>query len=280
MKKEGTSHCKLLGTYFLYPMSIRNKLYHRIEGQGPPLIFIHGILGFWRNFYSVSRAFISTNQVLLYDQRGHGRSFHKKPYQLKSFVQDLKQLVEELGWKKVFLVGHSLGGYVSYLFAHQYPERVQKMVIVDASPWPLEEARNKIQNILLSLPSSFPDRNQAKEFFKQSVEKKIFSKNIADFLMASLEVSSKKSMKFLFDRDGLLELLEDLKKYKIPLFIKDIQTPSLILRGEKSQHFKRSDFEKLLRLKASFTGKEIKNSGHWIHFEQPQEFIKCLKKFL
>ena len=251
-----------------------------MEGQGPPLIFIHGILGFWRNFYSVSRAFISTNQVLLYDQRGHGRSFHKKPYQLKSFVQDLKQLVEELGWKQVFLVGHSLGGYVSYLFAHQYPEKVQKMVIVDASPWPLEEARNKIQNILLSLPSSFPDKNQAKEFFKQSVEKKIFSKNIADFLMASLEVSSKKSMKFLFDRDGLLELLEDLKKYKIPLFIKDIQTPSLILRGEKSQHFNRSDFEKLLHLKPNFAGKEIKNSGHWIHFEQPQEFIKCLKKFL
>ena len=243
-------------------------------------MFIHGILGFWRNFYSISKAFTSTHTVLLYDQRGHGRSSHEKPYKLQNFVQDLKQLLEELRWKQVALIGHSLGGYVSYLFARKYPHVINKMVIVDASPWPSEEQRKKIQNILLSLPSSFPNRNQAKDFFKQATEKKIFSKVIAAFLMASLEEKTHKSLKFLFDREGLLELLKDMRTQKIPSFIKDISAPTLILRGESSQHFERKDFEKLLRLKSSFIGKEIKNSGHWLHSEQPQEFIKCLKDFL
>lgn len=251
-----------------------------MEGQGPPLVFIHGILGFWRNFYSISKTFTSTHTVLLYDQRGHGRSFHKGPYTLRQFVLDLKQLLTELKWKQVTLIGHSLGGYVSYLFAHQYPHLIKKMVIVDASPWPPEIQRKKIQNILLNLPSSFSDRNQAKDFFKQAVEKNVFSKTIASFLMASLEKKSQKTLEFLFDREGLLKLLKNVRKYDIFSFAKDIQIPSLILRGENSHHFLHKDFEKILQLNPFFTGKEIKNSGHWLHSEQPQIFIKCLKDFL
>ena len=89
-------------------------------------MFIHGLLGFWRNLYSISTAFNDHFFNLLYDQRGHGKSIHKEPYTVFSLAQDLKNILQELKWNKVSLVGHSLGAYVSILFSYYYPEYVKK----------------------------------------------------------------------------------------------------------------------------------------------------------
>lgn len=259
---------------------MKNLIYYKLIGQGQPLVFIHGILGFWRNFYDISRAFKQTHTCLLYDQRGHGQSVHKEPYTVEQLTQDLKSLLKYLKWDKITLIGHSLGGYVAYLFAHHYPEYVQKMVIVDASPWPLEEQKERIKNILLCLPHSFPDRLKAMDFFKKAVKTGVFSKILADFLMASLTKNVQGPVKFVFDRKGFLNLLNNVRESDNSSLIKTLKTPTLILRGESSTHFLQSDFERNLKLNPLIIGKEIKNSGHWLHYEQPQIFIKVLKEFL
>ena len=135
--------------------SQKTRLYYRIIGFGSPLIFIHGILGFWRNFYSLSQAFTKSHACLLYDQRGHGRSFHQEPYTICALAQDLKYLLSELKWDRVTLIGHSLGGYVSYLFARDEAKYVEKIIIVDANPWPSPRQGSKIRGILSRLPDSF-----------------------------------------------------------------------------------------------------------------------------
>ncbi len=259
---------------------MRSPIYYKLTGKGPPLVFIHGILGFWRNFYSVSQAFTATHSCLLYDQRGHGQSIHQAPYTAEQLSQDLKGLLEILKWDKAVLVGHSLGGYVACQFARRYPGCVSKMVVVDTSPWPLEEQKNRIKNILLALPASFPDRLSAREFFKQPAQTNMFSKSMADFLMASLTKNFQGPVHFMFDRQGLLRLLDSVRENDTPSLIQALQAPALVLRGERSTHFLRSDFEKALKLNPLIVGKEIKNSGHWLHYDQPQAFVKALKEFL
>lgn len=262
---------------------MNNKIYYQLIGEGPPLIFIHGILGSWRNFYTCGRAMQKDYSCLLYDQRGHGRSFHKAPYTLEQLMSDLKDLIDSLKWKSVSLVGHSLGGYVSYLFANQYPEYVRQMIVVDASPWPKEEQRKAIEGILHLLPPSFPDYLQAREFFKDSVDKGLFSKVVADFLISSVEKKQKGSVKFLFDIPGLLSLLSDLKARKrdyTSSLVQNLKVPTFILRGENSLHFSHEDFKKTLQLNSLLEGREVKDSGHWIHSDQPQLFLQILKDFL
>ena len=265
-------------------MAVENQIYYRLIGMGAaagwPLVFIHGILGFWRNFYSISQAFKRNHTSLLYDQRGHGQSFHKEPYTVRQLAQDLKDLLDFLKWSPVILVGHSLGGYVACLLAYYYPQYVKKMIIVDSSPWPLAQPREQIEDLLLKLPNSFPDRAQARIFFKQSVENNVFSQAIANLLMANLEKNPKSHLKFLFDTQGLLKLLNNVRALDYPSLIKALEIPILVLRGERSTHFLRSDFEKTLKLNSCINGKEIKDSGHWLHFEQPQSFIKALTEFL
>ncbi len=260
---------------------MKEKIYYRLIGEGDkPLVFIHGILGFWRNFYSISQAFKKDYTGLLYDQRGHGRSFHKEPYTVEQLAQDLKNLLEHLKWNKVTIVGHSLGAYVSILFSHNYPDYVEKIIIVDGSPWPQAHSVEQIRAILLHLPDSFSNRSAASDFFKQSIEKGIFSKSMADFLMVSLEKKSDGAINFVFDKKGLLKLLLNIREYYYPFLIKTLEIPILFLRGKNSKHFLLSDFKKTLQLNPFITGKEIKDSGHWLHADQPEPFIRALKKFL
>ncbi|MCZ0933492.1 MAG: alpha/beta hydrolase, partial [Oligoflexia bacterium] len=111
-----------------------NKLNYKKLGSGDQaLVFAHGILGYWRNFYSVSQAFKEDCACLLYDQRGHGLSFHKEPYTVEELAQDLKELLEFLDLKSVVLAGHSLGGWVCLYLAYKEPDLVKKLIVIDSS---------------------------------------------------------------------------------------------------------------------------------------------------
>ena len=250
-------------------------------GQGDKtIIFVHGILGYWRNFYSISQAFKENYSCLLYDQRGHGLSFHKEPYTVEELAQDLKELLEFLKLKSVVLAGHSLGGWVCSYLSCQEPDLVEKLIVIDSSPWPKASAGNEIRSILSFLPESFSSRSQAREFFKQAVKDQVFSQQLSDFLMGSLEKKLTGRLRFLFDKKGLLQLLPAVRRLDYPSIIKELTAPILFLRGEHSLHFPKEDAEEALKLNSAIQLLEIKNSGHWLHAEQPQEFIKAVKQFL
>jgi pimeloyl-ACP methyl ester carboxylesterase len=53
---------------------------------------------------------------------------------VSDYAGDLKGILDELGWQKIHLVGHSMGGRNAFHFAGLYPERVQKLVVEDISP--------------------------------------------------------------------------------------------------------------------------------------------------
>ena len=258
-----------------------DKLNYKKIGQGDKaLVFSHGVLGYWRNFYSISQAFKEDYTCLLYDQRGHGLSFHKEPYTVEELARDLKELLEFLKLKSIVLVGHSLGGWVCMNLAYREPELVKKLIVVDSSPWPKDSVGEEIRQILSYLPESFANREKARGFFNQAVREKIFSQQLSHFLMGSLDKKSKGRVRFLFDQKGLLQLLSAVRQLDYPSLIKELKIPVLFLRGERSSHFSKSDLDQTLKLNPLIQGIEIKNSGHWLHAEQPKEFIETVKSFL
>lgn len=259
---------------------MNDRLNYKILGESSKtLVFSHGILGYWRNFYSISQNFKEDYTCLLYDQRGHGHSYHKAPYTVGGLAQDLKELLEFLKLKSVVLIGHSLGGWVCSYLAYKEPKLVEKLVVIDSSPWPKDSAGDEIKQILSYLPDGFSSREKAREFFNQS--EGVFSEKLSNFLMGSLEKKSKNEVRFLFDKKGLLALLSSVRGCDdYSSIIKNLKMPTLFLRGERSSHFLKEDMEQTLTLNPLIQGVEIKNSGHWIHAEQPQEFIKAVKIFL
>jgi len=258
-----------------------SSLFFEKVGQGQKnLVFVHGLLGFWRNFYTVSKAFEESYACLLYDQRGHGDSPHCSSYKVEEFAQDLKWLLESLNLSSVNLVGHSLGGYVSSYFAYKEPQLVKKLILVDTCPWPQKESAEEILWLLKSLPDQFASRKAAKTFFDRLAQSQKLSQMMVFFLMANLEKKTADAVKFRFDKEGLLSVPQEVRKLDYPFFLKALNIPILCLRGEFSRHFSKSDFEKTKSLNPLIQTIEIPDSSHWLHAQQPKKAVKIIKDFL
>ena len=110
-------------------------LHSRIEGEGNPLLIIHGFLGMsdnWKSFGSLYAAEGFRTHML--DMRNHGKSFHSDEFSYEVMCQDVLEYCQEYNLHKVSIIGHSMGGKVAMLFATTYPERVEKLIIADIGP--------------------------------------------------------------------------------------------------------------------------------------------------
>ena len=98
----------------------------------PPICFLHGGAAHAHWFDAVTPAF----HVVSLDQRGHGESAWAEPpaYGTEDFTGDLVGLMDVLGWARMIVVGHSMGGHNAMTFAAWHPERVAALVIVDSRP--------------------------------------------------------------------------------------------------------------------------------------------------
>src|SRR6185312_7791676 len=160
---------RLLGNvhYGFFNMSFLDNFHHQITGnpQGHKLVFLHGVMGSANNWQRIAKAFTSEFHILTFDQRGHGRSFHPASgYSPRDFAQDLKLILEELGWSATTLVGHSMGGRNALEFATHFSQRVKALVSEDIGPDAKHEAIERIARLLELVPTPFASRAEANDF--------------------------------------------------------------------------------------------------------------------
>ena len=107
------------------------------QGQGQPLILLHG--NGEDNSYFVHQIdhFSNDFRVLAIDTRGHGKSPRgEKPFTIVQFAEDLHDFMDENGIAKANLLGFSDGGNIALTFALKYPEKIDKMIVDGANLFP------------------------------------------------------------------------------------------------------------------------------------------------
>ncbi len=267
-------------------MSYLDNFYYRLTGSkgSPRLVFLHGLMGFSANWQSIARAFETDFEILVYDQRGHGRSFQPESgYAPKDFATDLLKILDELEWEKVHLVGHSMGGRAALSFGHSHPERIEKLVIEDIGAEPSWESMSATRRMILSVPVPLPSRDAARQFFKgkfrETVEDVARAEALAAYLMANLQTLEDGSMDWRFSLKGVLESLEQGRTQTMWTEWEGLKVPTLLMRGTNSTLLLKETYTEMLRRQTIASGVEI-NSGHWIHSENPKDFIGELRKFL
>ena len=107
------------------------------QGQGQPLILLHGN-GESCDYFEHQIAYFSKQyHVLALDTRGHGQSPRgEKPFTIQQFAEDLHDFMDENGIEKAVILGFSDGGNIALTFALKYPERVEKMIVDGANLFP------------------------------------------------------------------------------------------------------------------------------------------------
>ena len=106
---------------------------YRIAGKGPVLLLVHGMAGSSETWRHVIPALAKRYTVLAPDLLGQGES--DKPrgdYSLGAHANVLRDLLDTLGYKRATVVGQSLGGGVAMQLAYQFPERCERLVLVDS----------------------------------------------------------------------------------------------------------------------------------------------------
>jgi pimeloyl-ACP methyl ester carboxylesterase len=103
-------------------------------GDGPALVFVHGLSGSWPNWLEQLPVFAREHRVIAMDLPGFGHSpMPREPITISAYARVLDGLLETLGVSAATLVGNSMGGFVSAELAIAYPQRVERLVLISAA---------------------------------------------------------------------------------------------------------------------------------------------------
>lgn len=111
------------------------ELYYETEGQGEPLVLIHGLGSSCRDWEYQVPFFAQEHRVVAVDVRGHGRSDKPPgPYNMALFARDVAGLLEGLEAAPAHVVGISMGGMIAFQLAVDRPDLVRSLVVVNSMP--------------------------------------------------------------------------------------------------------------------------------------------------
>ena len=250
-------------------------LHSRVIGKGEPLLILHGFLGMGDNWKTLANKFGEQFEVHLIDQRNHGRSFHSDDFDYELLVDDLLHYIEYHNFEKVNLLGHSMGGKTVMLFAVNHPEMVRKLMVADISPryYPPHH-----QDILTALNEVDFSVQKSRQEIEEVLKNYIPEFGVRQFLMKNVMRVNKEDFGFRFNLSSLTEHYEEIT-VALPSFT-EFDGPVLFLSGERSGYIGADDIGLINAHFPNSTVVTIKNGGHWLHADNPEDFFKESMQFL
>ena len=251
-------------------------LYSRIEGQGKPLIIIHGFLGMSDNWKSFGALYAAEGfQVHMIDLRNHGKSFHSDEFNYTAMANDVLDYCQHHNLSNISIIGHSMGGKVAMLFATTYPDLVEKLVVADIGS---KYYAPHHQDILAGLNavdfSTKPDRAEVEEIVYPFIP----DFGTRQFLMKNLYWIEPGQLAFRFNLPVFNAKIEIIGE-ALPEG-NHFNQPILFIRGGNSKYILDTDLPEIKNHFPKFELVTIPNVGHWLHAENPKLFFEETARFL
>ena len=251
------------------------KLNYKTFGQGDPLIILHGLFGTLDNWQTFAKHFASHYSVYLVDQRNHGRSPHTPDMNYPAMAEDLKQFMEANWIYQSHIIGHSMGGKAAMQFALEYPDMVDKLVVVDIAPKAYTPAHQAIYDALLSVDlDQISERREADAILKP----KIADRAIRQFLLKNLSRKPGQGYRWKMNLEALHRHYGEI----LGAISSDdpYEGPTLFIRGERSDYITDADRAAIEALFPNASIETVRAAGHWVHAEQPGAMQRLISDFL
>ncbi len=254
------------------PISLNFKEY----GSGRPMVILHGLFGSLDNWFSLAKAFADDHHVFLVDQRNHGQSPHTDSHSYADMADDIFHFFREHGLKDAVLIGHSMGGKVAMLFAASHPELLSKLIVVDmgVKAYPVHH-----DLIIRSMQAIDIAHVQSRKQAEEELAHYLTEQDVVQFLTKNIyrkkndDGSAEYAWRFNLDR-----IAEDIEEMGMPI-LQGSETPALFIRGGRSRYILPEDEDGIRALfpNAAFS---VLPTGHWVHAEDPEGFVKAVKGFI
>jgi len=251
-------------------------LHSKIIGTGKPLVILHGFLGMGDNWKTLGNQYAENGfQVHLIDQRNHGRSFHSNDFNYDFLTEDLKTYFNHHQIDKANIIGHSMGGKTAMQFACDYSHLTLKLIVADISPKYYPSHHHEIISGLGAL--NF-DKITTRGDADTELAKHVRHSGTRQFLLKNLYWVEKGQLGFRFNLSVLSEKMEEIGENINATAT--YEGPTLFLKGDKSEYVSQADLPEIKRHFPNASIDTIENSGHWLHAENPKQFLKKSLAFL
>jgi pimeloyl-ACP methyl ester carboxylesterase len=248
------------------------------EPGRPALCFLHGGSAHAHWFDGVVPPFVDRYHVLSLDQRGHGASdWAPEPaYATEDFAGDLLGVMEAMGWPRMTVIGHSMGGHNAMGFAAWHPDRVERLVVVDSRPSIPAERLQHMHRRGERGPMRHETLASALRSFRLLPRETVADARLLEHLARRGIVEREGRFLYRFDpacngrrrpTDGWTLLAR-------------ITAPTLLVRGEHSPVLPREMAAEMLARLPRARLVEIPGTYHHLVLDAPLEFARALDAFL
>ncbi len=250
-------------------------IHYAKEGNGHPLIILHGLGNNSQSWKKQLNSLKEYYTVIAWDAPGYGNSSDPKE-ELKHFSQFadiLKEFVDQLGYKSIYLLGHSMGSAIALDFAHRYPDIVDKLIIADptrgAAGLSKEENRKRLQERLDSIDHLDPSElanQRVRNLLSPNASEEVIKE--AERIMSQVRPPGYRSVSYSLGNLDQMNILPTLS------------VPTLVICGEVDKVTPVSEAEIFHQSIPNSKLEIIPDTGHLCYQEDPETFNEKVIRFL
>jgi len=246
------------------------------HGEGRCIVLLHGYLERGEIWQGFTGQFPEGFRFIVPDLPGHGASGSwGRVHTMEKLAGGVKAILEEEGIDKVFLAGHSMGGYVTMAFADLFPEKLSAYALVHSTPFADTDEKRDMRDREISLVLC----GKKRQIVLVNIPKAFALDNLDSM---SRQVESLKRMALKSPDDGMIALLNGMKERPDrAAVLMDPKLPLLLIGGMKDNYIPVEVFETLVSLAPHARVLRLEKSGHMGFMEEPEpvaeEFMTFLK---
>lgn len=252
------------------------ELYYEVEGDGPPLLMIQG-LGYSSRFWFKQIPELKEHfELVLFDNRDVGKSeIVDQGYRMQDMAQDAKELIEELGFDRVNVLGLSMGGYIAQHLTASWPELVNKLVLVSThagGPEYLAETGDLWEEILDV--EGLSEREIYRKGYRYSVTEEFFSNEGEIEKLVDMRVEDAQP------QPAYQRQFQAASEFDMTDRLGEIESNTLILSGAEDRVVPTKFGEQLEAGIPSARLEIVDGAAHLIHLETPEELNSMVIDFV
>ena len=260
------------------------ELHFERAGAGLPLVFVHGAMGDWRSWEAQWDAFTAHYDCVTYSRRysfPNSNDIPSPDHSALDEAQDLRLLLDALGWRRAIVVGSSYGGFTALALALDHPERVAAVVAVEPPMMRYAEmsAAGREASAAFRRDTIGP-ANAAFRAGQDEAASRIMTGGING---AAAPLGSPEAMQRRLQNMRAMKMLA-LSTDEFPLLAPDrlaaLDMPVLLLSGERTAPVHREIFSNVCRAMPQAQAYRVPDAGHGVSREQPAVFNRIVLEFL
>jgi 3-oxoadipate enol-lactonase len=250
------------------------RLHVDIQGEGMPLVMLHGLGNSMASFRSDIEHFRFTRRTIAIDSRGHGLSDRPRTYTLQDHVNDVVSVIDKLDLGRVAVIGSSMGSYVAQGVAIEIPDRISRLVLVAAK----SHGASSSSAVLLK-----EHANELKGTTVQQQRDFLYDKILAP----SSEARRVEVLQMLAENRGAPQTDVEYKTAQSAVSnfdfrprLKDISAPTLIVSGRYDPLNPPEQGREIAQYISNSTFLLFENSGHLPRLEERVRYLAAVDAFL